>query len=61
MDRLARQSLSPGPLLATVSPTNLGSHSWQLKSRVRYLQETVLIIGMQLLFRAALLLRRWNY
>jgi hypothetical protein len=54
MDQLAHQTFGPGLL-------PVESHSWSLKSRVRFLQETALIIGVQLLFRAALLLRRWNY
>jgi hypothetical protein len=54
MDQLVHQSFGPGPLPSV-------DLSWTLKSRVRYLQETALIIGVQLMFRAALLLRRWNY
>lgn len=54
MDQLAHQTFGPAPL-------PLKDHSWTLRSRVRFLQETALIIGVQLLFRAAMLLRRWNY
>lgn len=62
MDRLAQQSFGSGPIpTVSASLANPGGHSWSMKSRVRFLQETALIIGMQLLFRAALLLRRWNY
>lgn len=32
-----------------------------LKSSIQYLQELVLILGIQLLFRASLMLRRLNY
>jgi hypothetical protein len=31
------------------------------KSWFRYMQELVLILGMQILFRASLWMRRWNY
>jgi hypothetical protein len=54
MDQLAHQRFDTGPLPSA-------DYSWTLKTRVRYLQEAALIIGVQLMFRAALLLRRWNY
>lgn len=44
-------------LLATIHAEQ--ERTW--RSRVKAFQETALIYGIQLLFRASLMLRRWNY
>jgi hypothetical protein len=32
-----------------------------LSNRIRNLRDTILVLGIQLVFRATLVLRRWNY
>jgi len=62
MSQLARDDFEAAFQQPPVSDSaDFQAHSWTLKSRWAFLQETVLILGMQLLFRASLMLRRCNY
>ena len=62
MSHLAQQGIGPGYQTPAGSVTSAHAETtWTRKSRVQYIQELILILGMQLLFRASLMLRRWNY
>lgn len=48
---------------ATVAtmPFPNSSEDTAMRNRLRNLRDTVLVLGVQLVFRAMLALRRWNY
>jgi len=46
--------------LATM-PIPRAAEEKALSNRFRILRDTILVLGIQLVFRATLVLRRWNY
>jgi hypothetical protein len=46
---------------ATAIPLPDSSEERNMRYRMRVLRDTVLVLGIQLVFRFTLFLRRWNY
>lgn len=62
MSYLEQRDFESDYLHSTGSMSSAGaSRAGTLKSSIQYFQELVLILGIQLLFRASLMLRRLNY
>jgi hypothetical protein len=56
-DRLAPESEA----VAIVQPFAGCSEDMYMGSRLAALRDTILVVGVQMVFRATLFLRRWNY
>jgi len=52
---------SRGDSSAEAMPFPEGSEEMALRERMRILRDTILVVALQLVFRATLALRRWNY
>ena len=50
-----------GESLADVLPFPISSGDTDMGSRLAALRDTILVAGVQIVFRATLFLRRWNY
>jgi hypothetical protein len=48
---------------ATVSATSMHGNAGNtaVSTRISVVRDTLLVLGLQLVFRATLILRRWNY
>jgi hypothetical protein len=52
---------SRGNATVAAMPHPLFSEESAMRNRLRALRDTVLVLSLQLVFRAMLALRRWNY
>jgi hypothetical protein len=62
MSALTNDSLvSESKDVASVLPFAGTSEDMRMSSRLAALRDTILVVGVQIVFRATLFLRRWNY
>jgi hypothetical protein len=47
--------------MASVLPFTGASEEMHMSARLAALRDTILVVGVQMVFRATLFLRRWNY
>jgi len=52
---------SSGDASAEAMPFPEGSKEMALRERMLILRDTILVLALQLVFRATMVLRRWNY
>lgn len=52
---------SRGDARVDAMPFPDGSEEMALRERMRNFRDTILVLGLQIIFRATLALRRWNY
>jgi hypothetical protein len=62
MSALANDSMAPeSEEMANVLPFTGSSEEMHMSARLAALRDTILVVGAQMVFRATLFLRRWNY
>jgi hypothetical protein len=62
MSALANDNLAAkSEAMATVQPFSGSSEDMHMSARLAALRDTILVVGVQMVFRATLFLRRWNY
>lgn len=62
MSALSNDSLLPeSESMASAQPFPSTSEEMHMGARLAALRDTILVVGVQMVFRATLFLRRWNY
>ncbi|HXO04830.1 MAG TPA: hypothetical protein VN884_04275 [Candidatus Sulfotelmatobacter sp.] len=61
MSALTNDSLAEGEDMASALAFPGSSEDTQMSARLAALRDTILVVGVQIVFRATLFLRRWNY
>ena len=62
MSALTNDSLAPeNENMVSVLPFTGSSEDVHMSARLAALRDTILVVGLQMVFRATLFLRRWNY
>ena len=62
MSALTNDGLAPeGEPMVRVLPFTGSSEDMHMIARLAALRDTILVVGLQMVFRATLFLRRWNY
>ena len=62
MSALTNDRLAPeGEHIVSVLPFTGSSEDMHMSARLAALRDTILVVGLQMVFRATLFLRRWNY
>ena len=47
--------------MTRASAASESSEASAIRERIRIVRDTLLVLGLQLVFRATLIMRRWNY
>jgi hypothetical protein len=62
MSALTNNGLAPeSDVIASVLSFHGPSEGMHMLARLAALRDTILVVGVQMVFRATLFLRRWNY
>jgi hypothetical protein len=62
MSALANDNLAAeSEAMAIAQPFSGSSEDMHMSARLAALRDTILVVGVQMVFRATLFLRRWNY